>query len=163
MNNSHLRTLLFAACVAFSTAPAFAGCRSGDAAVRGSQVGFERAQTAAQTLSQNQTQAQTLLQKCIAGIANMQSPSQFPSMSDMFNQVVQKVCSAATQQVNSALGQINPTNDLDKIMSGINTQVSQSTGGLISNAVTTQPVSTLTQPSTSQQTPTPDFWSNIWK
>jgi hypothetical protein len=158
-----LRTLLLAACVLFATAPAYAGCRAGDAAVRGSQVGFERAQAAAVTLSQNQTAAQSLLQKCVQGIANMNSGNMFPSFADMFDQVVQKVCTAATQKVNSAVGQINPANDFDKIMSGINSQVSQSTGGLISQTVTSQPVPTLNQAPTSTQTPSPDFWSNIWK
>jgi len=93
----------------------------------------------------------------------MNSGNMFPSFADMFDQVVQKVCTAATDKVNSAIGQINPTNDFDKILSGINGQVSQGTGGLIGQAVTTQPVSTLNQSSTSTTTPPPDFWSNIWK
>lgn len=163
MSRLLLRTLLIAACVLSAMAPAFAGCRAGDAAAHGSQIGFERIKNDAVSLSQNQTQAQSLLQKCLAGIANMQPVSIFPSFSDIFDQIVQKVCMTATQQVNSAIGQINPANDVDRIMSDINDKFRQSTGGLISNPITSQPISTLNPQSSTPPPPPPDFWSNIWK
>lgn len=150
-----------------ATSPAYAGCRAGDAAARGSQAGFARAQTNAVSLSQNQTQAQTLLQKCLQGIANMQTVSMFPSLSDVFDQMVQKVCNAATQQVNSAIGQVTPQNDLDQIIGKLNSQAQQSTGGLVTNPVSTTPTSKLLGTTTTATTPTTptgsDFWQNIWK
>jgi TraL protein len=149
-----------------ATSTAHAGCRSGDAAVRGSQLGFERAQTSAVSISQNETQAQTLLQKCIAGLASMQTISMFPSMGDIMNQMVQRVCNAATQQVNSAIGQVTPQNDLDAIMGQLNSEAQKQTGGLITNPITQTPISTVTSPSSQPSTKPqlgPDFWSGIWK
>jgi hypothetical protein len=146
---------------------AHAGCRAGDAAVHGSEAGFQRAQTNALTISQNQTRAQMLLQKCLAGIASMQTLSMFPSLTDVLDQVVQKVCNAATQQVNSAIGQITPQDDLDQVINHLNAQAQSATGGLISHPIGTTPLSTMTGSPASGSAPTStagtDFWQNIWK
>jgi hypothetical protein len=149
------------------TSQANAGCRAGDAAVHGSQIGFQRAQANALTISQNQTRAQMLLQKCLAGIASMQTITMFPSLTDVLDQVVQKVCNAATQQVNSAIGQITPQDDLDQIINHLNAQAQSATGGLITNPIGTTPVSTLSSSTVPSAAPSStagaDFWQNIWK
>ncbi|WP_157798564.1 hypothetical protein [Dyella ginsengisoli] len=156
--------MVLVAVLAASTA--HAGCRAGDAAVRGSQLGFERAQTSAVSISQNETSAQTMLQKCIAGIASMQTVTMFPSFGDIMNQMVQKVCNAATQKVNSVIGQVTPQNDLDAIIGQLNAEAQKQTGGLVTNPISETPVSTVTNPSTKPNSPPQlgqDFWSGIWK
>lgn len=144
-----------------------AGCRAGDAAARGSQMGFQRAQANALTISQSQTQAQALLQKCLSGIANMQTVSMFPSLSNVLDQMVQKVCNAATQQVNSVIGQMTPQNDLDQIINHLNAQAQNATGGLVANPIVTTPISTLTGTAAPSAIPVStagaDFWQTIWK
>jgi hypothetical protein len=81
--------------------------------------------------------------------------------------MVQKVCNAATQQVNSVIGQITPQNELDQIISHLNSQVQNATGGLVTNPIGTTPINTVTGSTIPSSVPASsagtDFWQNIWK
>ena len=158
---STLRTFLVMALAFTIATPVFASCRSGDAAARGSQVGFERAQTNAQSLSTNETQAQSALQKCLSSITQRSAANMFPSLADIYGQMVQKLCYAATSEINSTTSQISSTltSPVSAALSNANQTVGQSTGGLISN-----PVSLSGTPSSSTGAgSSSDFWSSNWK
>jgi TraL protein len=148
-----IRASIVTAALCWATA-ASAGCASGDAATRGSQIGFSRAQNNAQQIAMNQTTAQSLLQKCLEGLAQQNIMSMFPSLSSIFASMVQQVCYAATNKVNSVVGEISPTSE-------INQAISTATGGLgaggsmkIGGSGAALPSNTTTPPS--------NFWNNIW-
>ena len=139
--------------------PSLASCRPADAAARGGQAGFDRAQAAAQTLASNENSAQTALQKCISSITSRPSSNMFPSLGDVFGQIVQKVCAAVSQEVNKATSQVDLTSQIDSAISDINKQASSSTGGLVTNPVSMSSGSGASSNAGSSA----DFWSTVWK
>lgn len=126
-----------------------ATCRSGDAAARGSQNGYERDKQVAEQIAQNERSSSDILGKCVRGITAVITAPQFPSLSDIFDQIKNKVCQIASDQihgaVNDANGQINRT--------GV--------GQVIGNASQVSgPTVQQTHAGSSQSS---TFWSNIWK
>lgn len=134
---------------------AHASCRVGDAAARGGQTGFDRAQAAAQTLASNESQAQTALQKCLSAITVRKPSNLFLDLGDIFGQLVQKVCYAVSSEVNTVTSKLDLTSQINNSINEINQGAGNSSGGLITNpvhgGVSTTPVDV------------GDFWSSAWK
>ena len=151
-----------------SAGPCVAACRPADAAARGGQAGFDLAQSAAQSIASNEHSAQTALQKCLSSITARAPSNMFPSLGDIFGQLIQKVCYAVSDQVNQVTSQIDLTSQINSAISDINNQVGSSTGGVVTNPVTggvgSKPVSLLGGGgATSGAGSSTDFWSTVWK
>ncbi|MCC7005932.1 MAG: hypothetical protein IT497_04735 [Ottowia sp.] len=153
----HIIIATFLLCTTIAQA---ATCRSGNAAARGSQQGYERDKQAAEQVAKTEQSSSDILGKCVGGITGVLTAPQFPSLSDIFNQVQNKVCQIARNQIdgviNDANGRINNT------MNGIHNQVNkinQSTAGEVvpSPQITNPAVQRNGGNSASQ------FWSDIWK
>lgn len=150
---------------------AHAGCRAGDAAARGSKAGFDRVQENALNIAANEGQTQDVLQQCLSGITSTVTAPQFPSLSDVFSKLVQQVCYAASQKVNSTLNpvlsQLNLNPMIDQAVSSINSAASSASGGLVNDPVSRTPMTSsgagTTIPTTGPNVAPPDFWNKIWK
>ena len=151
---------------------AFAGCRAGDAAARGSKAGFDRMQENALNIATNEGDTQSALQTCLSGITATVTAPQFPSLSDVFGRLVKQVCYAASQKVNSTLNpvlsQLNLNPMIDQAVSNINSASSSATGGLVNDPVSRTPMTspgsgTSILPSSGPSVTPPDFWNKIWK
>lgn len=79
-----------------------ATCRAGDAAVEGSKAGYEQAKRAAEVWAQKERTMSDQLQDCLSRIrkTSILLPS-FPSFNDLFNQLIEKICQAAIEEINS--------------------------------------------------------------
>ena len=133
--------------VACSTAQS-ATCRSGDAATIGGKVGYEKDKQAATQMAQKENSASDILGKCVSGVTSIQTTPQFPSLSDIFEQVKQKICKAVTDEINNI--PFDPNN-----------QISYNSASDKASATAAQaqpPASADNGPSLLSQ-----FWSNIWK
>ncbi|MDY7563416.1 MULTISPECIES: conjugal transfer protein [unclassified Pseudomonas] len=77
-------------------------CRSGQAATQGSQAGYAQAKLAADSWADRERTVSDQLQACLSRIrtTSISLPS-FPSLQDIMNQVADKVCQAAVNQINS--------------------------------------------------------------
>lgn len=125
-----------------------ATCRSGDAATIGGQVGYEKDKQAATQMAQKENATSDILGKCVGGVTSILTTPQFPSLSDIFDQVKQKICKAATDEINNIpldlTSQISYNSASDKVS--------------VTAAQNPPPASTDNGPSLLSQ-----FWSNIWK
>ena len=140
-----------------------ATCRSGDAATRGSKVGYEQDKQAAEQNAQNERAASDILGKCVGAINAVITVPQFPSLSGIFDQIINKVCKIASDQVNGAINA--PVNEINSQINGemnnINGQINNTgIGQVVQNVpqITGSGTQIGTNPSQKSQ-----FWSNIWK
>lgn len=77
-------------------------CRSGQAANAGSQAGYEQAKRASDVWAERERSVSDELQDCLARIRTTRiSLPSFPSLSDLLNQVADRVCQAAVDKINS--------------------------------------------------------------
>lgn len=79
-------------------------CRAATAAAAGRDAGYEQARKAADAWADREGQASDILQDCLSGIRDISVtlPS-FPSLADLINQAINKVCRAAVDKVNDTL------------------------------------------------------------
>lgn len=135
--------LLMAACATAQSAT----CRSGDAATIGGKIGYERDKQAATQMAQKENSASDILGKCVNSVTSIQTTPQFPSLSDIFEQVTQKICAAVTDEINN-------------MPFGLNSQVSYNSASnkASTTAQTQSPASADNGPNRLSQ-----FWSDIWK
>lgn len=141
-----------------------ATCRSGSAAAQGSQSGYDRDKQAAQQSAQSERSSSDILGKCVGGITSVLTAPQFPSLSDIFDQIKNKVCQIASDQVNGAVNSVN--NQINGVMNGINGQIGNTLNNSGISQFTGSPPQ-LTGPSLQQTgqgtSQSSNFWSNIWK
>jgi TraL protein len=151
---------LFILLLFFSTMHGYAvNCRSGDAALRGSQVGYDRDKQAAEQTAKNDRSLSDTLGKCIGGITGVVTVPQFPSLSDIYDQVKKKICKLASDQAHNSVSGAN--SQINDAINGINGQINNAGIGQISENV---PVAGAEIHQTgSATTPSSAFWSNIWK
>ncbi|CAH2783975.1 MAG: hypothetical protein PPHEESC_1811 [uncultured Paraburkholderia sp.] len=137
-----------------------ATCRSGSAAAQGSQSGYDRNKQAAQQTAQSERSSSDILGKCVGGITSVLTAPQFPSLSDIFDQIKNKVC----QMVNGVVGDVN--GQINGVMNGINGQVSNAVNGTGAGQIVGS-VLQISGPSLQQtsagSSQSSAFWSNIWK
>ena len=138
-----------------------ANCRSGNAAVQGSQNGYQKDSQAAEQTAQKQRTTSDILGKCVGGITGVITAPQFPSLSDIFDQIKNKVCKLASDQVNGAVNSVvnNVNGQINGVVTGINGQISNTGVGQVVGNVP-QVSGPAIQTSSSQSS---SFWSNIWK
>lgn len=104
--------LLAALCCLPATSSA-STCRAGAAAEAGSKAGYEQARRAAEAWASREQNASDKLQDCLSRIrtTSIQLPS-FPNLSDILNQLSEKVCQAAVDSINEHIpGTIDPWQD----------------------------------------------------
>jgi hypothetical protein len=152
-------------CLMVASTPAAAGsCRSGLAASRGSQTGYERDRKGADQTEQQDRSASDILGRCVSGITSVATIQQFPSLSEIYEQIKTQVCKVASEQVHAATNDANSR--INGAMGGIDVQGAQASGNS----------STTSGASASEQTATPNvpnqgaeatsgsaFWKNIWR
>ncbi|MRU28326.1 hypothetical protein [Xylella fastidiosa] len=141
-----------------------APCRSGSAAAQGSHSGYDRDKQAAQQTSQSERSSSDILGKCVGGITSVLTAPQFPSPSDIFGQIKNKICQIASDQVNGVVGDVN--SQINGVMNGINGQISNTVNGTGAGQIVGN-VPPLNGPSLKQtsaeSSQSSAFWSNIWK
>ncbi|ANY18510.1 hypothetical protein [Bordetella pseudohinzii] len=108
--------LLLAAASGVATA---AACRAGSAAAQGAQQGYERDMGVAVEEAKKNMDWSDMLQQCVGGISGISATSAFPSLGDLINQQINKVCYAVRGKISSAVGAVTG-------------QVSDMTGGMVS-------------------------------
>jgi hypothetical protein len=138
-----------------------ATCRSGSAAAQGSQSGYARDQQAAEQTAQSERSSSDILGKCVGGITSVITAPQFPSLSDIFDQIKNKVCQIASDQVSSAAGDVN--GQINGVMSGINGQISNTGVGQVVGNVPQVSSPGLLQTNATGSSQSSAFWSGIWK
>ena len=101
MNVQMLKAGLLSGVILFSAVTSAATCRSGSAAEKGSQAGYEQAKTAATAWS---------LQPCLSRIKKITvTVPEFPSLESIISQLENEICDAAVDKVNDQLpGNIDP-------------------------------------------------------
>lgn len=77
-------------------------CRSGEAAQAGSKAGYEQARKADEGWAERERIVSERLQNCLSRIrtTSVSLPS-FPSLQEILNQVAEKVCQTAVDEINS--------------------------------------------------------------
>ena len=90
-------TLLLLACLPAAQA---ASCRANTAAKIGSEAGYNRAKEAAEAWSQRQNNVTASLGDCLGNISTTITAPTFPNLTDILNQVGQKICQAARDKIN---------------------------------------------------------------
>ncbi|EJO0601120.1 hypothetical protein NQ468_001358 [Salmonella enterica] len=90
-----------------------ASCAAASAALAGAQAGYEQNRKAAESWSQREKQASNEFQQCLGDISTSITVPTFPDFSQIFDQIKDKICSAARDKVSSLLpGNIDPWGDL---------------------------------------------------
>ncbi len=103
-------TLVFLACLPAAEA---ASCRAGTAAQVGSQSGYNRAKEAADAWSQRQNNVSLSMGDCLGNISTTITAPTFPNLTDIMNQIGQKVCKAARDKINDYVpSTIDPWGDI---------------------------------------------------
>ncbi|MBF8164304.1 hypothetical protein IVE04_24370 [Pseudomonas mendocina] len=154
-----------------------ATCRAGEAAVRGSQTGYEEDKTAANETSEKELSFSDALEQCVGGISGAQTSPSFGGgggLSDMLDQLVNRVCRIARERINgeldtdskrrmaAALQNIYRDYEANQASQPSSTSSSSASAqsGVPSTAVQS-PVSTpAIEPSQNDQSA---FWQSIWK
>jgi len=106
MKRSLLTIVFMTACV-YTGAASAAPCRMAEAAIKGSQSGYERDTTAAIETAEKDMSASDVLGKCVGGISAVVNAPTFPSLSALFDQVFDRVCRAARNEVQGAVRNAN--------------------------------------------------------
>ncbi|WP_241136356.1 hypothetical protein [Achromobacter insuavis] len=122
-----------------SVSTAATTCRSGEAAARGGQVGYERDTKAAED---NATKAATwadVLSKCVGGVTGILGGGGFPSIDDELNKLKDRICRAARAEIGKATGKVNDV--LGDVSYGTVGVGHTAPGGQASD----------------------DFWSSVWR
>lgn len=93
---------------AVSTAQA-ASCRSFDAAQAGAAAGLARDHAAAAAAASVGESSSDILGKCITGITSINLVPAFPSLQDIFQAAIDKVCREASDKIAGAAGALPKT------------------------------------------------------
>lgn len=78
-----------------------ASCRAAAAAKVGSEAGYNRAKEAADAWSQRQNNVTASLGDCLGNISTTITAPTFPNLTDILNQIGQKICQAARDKINN--------------------------------------------------------------
>lgn len=90
-----------------------ASCAAASAALAGAQAGYEQDRKAAESWSQREKQASNGFQQCLGDISTSITVPTFPDFNQIFDQIKDKICSAARDKVSSLLpDNIDPWGDL---------------------------------------------------
>lgn len=138
-----------------------ATCRSSTAAYQGSQNGYQRDVQAAQQTAQRERSSSDILGKCVAGVTGVITAPQFPSLSGIFDQIKNKVCRIASDQVNGAVNDVK--GQIGGVMTDINGQINNTGVGQVIGGVPTVGAPVFQANAVLPQPQSATFWSNIWK
>lgn len=157
-------------------------CRSGEAAVRGSQSGYEEDKKAAEQIVENELSFSDILEKCVGGVTGIKAGPTYGS-SETFGgwaeKILKQVCSIARDKINNTVdgtAESRMGSALQNIYTGYEQgQISGTSGTQSGSSVITNLSSTVT-PSTIQSvenaiSPSDSssasdgsaFWNDIWK
>ena len=94
-----LRTICITLLLVASVPAGAASCRAGTAAQTGSESGYERARAAAEAWSQRQNNVSASLGDCLGNISTTITAPTFPNLTEVMNQIGQKICKAARDKI----------------------------------------------------------------
>ena len=166
MNKVKLLALSAAAvCMLTSTAAGAVPCRSGTAVTAGSQTGYTVDVEAANQVQQNNKTSSDALGQCVAAVVNLPTLSTFPSLSEIFDQVRNQICTAISNEVNSTIQAVIPPIPTFPTIPTIPTLPSPKPAKAMSAMPSTTSYS-VPAPTQSESTATPasaDFYRHIWR
>ncbi|OWY38866.1 hypothetical protein CEK28_10580 [Xenophilus sp. AP218F] len=143
-------------------------CRSGGAAQRGAQAGYDQDTQAASTNAQKEKQSSDILNKCVGSITAVITAPQFPSIADIFENIKNKVCAIASEKINGAINDVNK--DINQTIGDIYNQVKipgnvTDWTGEIKPPITPPTIEHTTSSSNNSNgnSSTGSVWSSIWK
>ncbi|GGM25668.1 hypothetical protein ACFQDN_22050 [Pseudomonas asuensis] len=142
-----------------------ATCRSGEAAERGGQKGYDRDKQAAQETADRDRSSSDILGKCIGGITAVTTAPQFPSLAEIWEAIKDKVCAIASNQVHGAISEVN--SQIGGVMRDINGQIDDTGVNDIGRPIGVDvgvgtPVR-IDQSAKSGASSSSAFWSEVWK
>ncbi|NMZ14677.1 hypothetical protein HBO07_25735 [Pseudomonas proteolytica] len=159
-----------------------ATCRSGEAAVRGSNSGYEEDKKAAEQVVEKEMSFSDVLELCVGGVTGGRAGPTFgPSLGDQFGawarKVFKQVCSLAREKIDDKLGAGAAGRMSAALQNIYNEQQAelppsgtpQSTPGIIPNVnprvnSTAAPAQLVADPAgKSSTTDDSAFWNDIWK
>jgi hypothetical protein len=154
-----LSTVIFFALgsIAYAAPP----CGSGEAAERGGDSGYGKDQESSDETAQRDRENNDILDQCIGAVIGTPTAPQFPSLSDIFDQILNEICEKVREQVSKAGNQI-PRQNYD--LSGLYQQAVSSSYG---SPASLQPQSANTVlPSTqlnSESLNSEQYWNDVFK
>lgn len=115
MWNKHVCAAVLATVCCLPLTGEAAVCRAGQAAQAGSQAGYEVAKRAAEAWAERERTVSDQLQECLSRIRMTQiTLPQFPSISVILDKIVEKICQAAVDKINSSIpADIDPWKNLN--------------------------------------------------
>lgn len=134
--------LLLTSAFGFATA---ATCRAGLAAAQGAQQGHERDMNAAAEEAKKNMEWADMLKQCVGGIANLSVTNAFPSLDELVNQQINKICYPVRSKISSVTGAM--TGQVSSQISDMTGKMIQVSPGYTGGAA----------PSSS------DIWKTIWR
>lgn len=155
-----------------------ATCRAGEAAVRGSQTGYEEDKTAANETSEKELSFSDVLEQCVGGISGAQTSTTFGGgggLSDKLDQIFNRVCSIARERINgeldtdskrrmaSALQNIYREHEANQANAPGSTTSGGTTAPQVSAGATAVQTPHSTTINESPQNDQSAFWQSIWK
>lgn len=97
-------------------------CRSAEAASAGAESGYQYEVNTINQQAENSKTSSEIIGKCISGITGVNLSVPYPDLSDVWKQVVNKVCQTASQSIskatNEAVGDVNA--EISGLMEKIN-------------------------------------------
>jgi len=94
------KLLMTALVLALSPAADAASCRAATAAQVGSEAGYNRAKAAADAWAKRQQTVSTSLSDCLGNISTTITAPTFPNLTNVLNQIGQKICKTARDKIN---------------------------------------------------------------
>lgn len=137
-----------------------ATCRSSEAAIRGSEAGYELDKEAAEETAVRDRSASDIIGQCVGGITAVITAPQFPSLSEIFQKIMDQMCRVLSDQMHDAVG--NANEQINITSTEIYGQTNSTGANEIAKAYP-QTNAPAVQQTTNGSTQAGAFWSTIWQ
>lgn len=161
MNKQRTFSIVAAAFLLAASAANAVQCRSATAVAQGGQNGYTVDVEAADQVQQNNKTSSDALGQCVAAVVNLPTLSTFPSLSQIFDQVRNQICTAISNEVNGVIQSVIPTIPTFPTIPTVPTLPHAPHVLSVTPSTYTLPAAV---PSDSSETPaSSDFWRHIWR
>lgn len=139
-------------------------CGSGEAAERGGDSGYGKDRESSDETAQRDRENNDILDQCIGAVIGTPTAPQFPSLSDIFEQILKEICEQVREQVGKVSSNI-PRKNYD--LTGLYQQALNSSYGSPRSMMPQTTTPGTTQPTQPAQL-SPDnseeqYWNNVFK
>ena len=160
MNKQQILVIAATACLMAGTSAYANGCRSAAAAAQGGQNGHTVDVEAADQVQQNNKTSSDALGQCVAAVVNLPTLSSFPSLSAIFDNVRNQICTAISNEVNGVIQSVIPPIPTFPTIPPVPI-IPHAHALSISPTANAVPVSTQSEPAAVPASA--DFWRHIWR